>query len=227
MTRHADASAAGESGRPASRARNARGEGDKLRREIVAAAIRLVSDEERMRPLSLSLREVAREAGITAPAIYLHFADRDEVARAAVEELFGRLVAEMDGADEEAAGLSPARRLAAQAHAYCRFAQQSPARFRSMFAGANAGMVDAATTDRLADRWRTAVRRLSEAGTQGPQTPEQAAVAMWSSVHGRLLLDDPAGEMWNLGDVHRFVDELAGALAAIMAAPSARPPAPS
>jgi hypothetical protein len=33
--------------------------------------------------------------------------------------------------------------------------------------------------------------------------------------------------MWNLGDVHRFVDELAGALAAIMAAPSARPPAPS
>jgi AcrR family transcriptional regulator len=226
MTQHTDASSAGASQRPGSRARNPRGEGDKLRREILAAAIRLLSDEERMRPVSLSLREVAREAGITAPAIYLHFADKDEVARAAVEQLFGQLAAAMDQADEEAAGQPPARWLAAQAHAYCRFAQESPARFRTMFAVADAGMVEAETLEGLARRWRTAVRGLSEAGMRLTQSPEQAAVSVWSSVHGRLLLGGRVGEEWKLGDVHRFVDELADSLATVDT-PSSRSPTSS
>lgn len=196
------------------RVRNARGEGEKLRVEILAAATRLLSDEERMRPVSLSLREVAREAGVTAPAIYRHFADKDQVASAAVERLFEELIAAMRRADEESEGEPPARRLAAQAHAYCRFALENKTRFRSMFGVADAGMVAADVMDALADRWRVGVRRLAESGMRVTQTPERGAVSVWASVHGRLLLDSPRGGSWGLGDAHRFVDELMAALAA-------------
>jgi hypothetical protein len=36
---------------------------------ITTALARIVSDDERVRPVSVSLRELAREAGVTAPAI--------------------------------------------------------------------------------------------------------------------------------------------------------------
>ena len=55
------------------RPRNARGDGAKLREEIVAAAIVLM-DASPDAP-ELTLRSVARQVGITAPAIYPHFAD--------------------------------------------------------------------------------------------------------------------------------------------------------
>ncbi|MFC5833475.1 TetR/AcrR family transcriptional regulator [Nonomuraea insulae] len=209
MPHRADSSspAPGSAGR---RPRNARGEGDKLREEIIEAVIRLIADERRMRPMPLSLREVAREAGITAPAIYLHFADKEELTRAAFSRLFARLVEVMDQADEEAAARPPAGRLAAVAHAYCRFAEEHPASFRVMFA---APVADG--TAQVAERWRTAVARLAETGMRLTQAPETAAMSVWSSVHGRLLLDRSASGLWQLGDVHAFVDDLARSLTTI------------
>lgn len=64
-------------------------------------------------------------------------------------------------------------------------------------------------TAELAHRWRTAVRRLADTGMRLTQTPEAAAMSVWSSVHGRLPLDKTAGGVWPLGDVHDFVEELA------------------
>ena len=53
------------------RARNPRGSGDRLREEIVEAGIRLV--DETGDSAALTLRGVARAAGIAAPSIYQHF----------------------------------------------------------------------------------------------------------------------------------------------------------
>ncbi|WP_405783343.1 TetR/AcrR family transcriptional regulator [Streptomyces sp. NBC_00859] len=195
----------------ARRPRNARGEGDRLRIEIVEATLRLIADEQRMRPVPLSLREVAREAGITAPAIYRHFAGKDELVRTAVGHLFGELLADLDRATAAAGALSPAGRLAALAHAYARFAEENPVSFRAMFNGAGP---DAEGPAEVAARWHTAVGRLADSGVRLGQSPDAAAVSVWSSVHGRLLLDRPAGGVRQLGDVHDFIDDLARSLSA-------------
>ncbi|MFG2894474.1 TetR/AcrR family transcriptional regulator [Streptomyces sp. NPDC048248] len=195
------------------RPRNARGKGDKLREEILQAMLRLIADETRMGTVPLSLREVAREAGVTAPAIYLHFADKEDLSRTAVRTLFEQLLDEMDRAEETSDGLPPARRLAELAHAYCRFAESNRTSFRVMFADRDRHRDE---TTRLAERWRGAVARLAESGMRMTQAPEAAAVAVWSAVHGRLLLDGSAG-MWDLGDVHDFVEELTRSLATVEA----------
>ena len=62
------------------RRRNARGEGERLRQELIRAASQLLESlpgEE-----SLSLRAVARQAGVSAPSVYLHFADKGELVGA-------------------------------------------------------------------------------------------------------------------------------------------------
>src|ERR1700733_1653712 len=54
------------------RRRNPRGQGERLRDDIVEAASKLLAD-----PASppLTLRAVAREVGVAATSVYLHFAD--------------------------------------------------------------------------------------------------------------------------------------------------------
>ncbi|MDH6523078.1 AcrR family transcriptional regulator [Streptomyces sp. SAI-135] len=194
------------------RSRNARGEGTKLREEILQAMLRLIADESRMQTVPLSLREVAREAGVTAPAIYLHFTDREELSRAAVSALYEQLLDEMNRAEETSAGHSPARQLAEVAHAYCRFAQNNPTSFRVMFTIRNRHRDE---IQQVADCWRRSVARMAETGIRLAQTPEAAAVSLWSAVHGRLLLGDDTANAWRLGDVHHFVDELARSLSTV------------
>ncbi|MET9533212.1 MULTISPECIES: TetR/AcrR family transcriptional regulator [unclassified Streptomyces] len=211
MPRHSEPRSTAVPPSSGQRPRNARGEGERLRTEIIEAMVRLIGDQQRMRPVPLSLREVAREAGITAPAIYRHFAGKDELTRAALGHLFGELLACLDSADGAVAALSPAARLAALAHAYARFAEENPTSFRVMFNGA--GPQDEGPAE-VAARWRTAVGRLADTGIRLAQSPEAAAVSVWSSVHGRLLLDRPAGGVWRLGDVHAFIDDLTRSLSA-------------
>jgi len=200
----------------APRERNPRGQGDRLRDEVIAALVRLVGDDERMRPLPLSLREVAREAGVTAPALYRHFADKEELGRAVEADGFERLIEAMDVAAEAAASGPPSARLIAQAQAYCRFALENKGYYRMMF---KAGFTHVASppTDphlaaELAERWRTAVVRLREQDIELSQSPEQAAMFIWASVHGRLALASTVESVWALGDVHDYVEKLVESL---------------
>jgi AcrR family transcriptional regulator len=203
------------------RERNERGHGDRLRVELLDALARLVGDDDRMAPLPVSLREVAREAGVTAPAIYRHFATKEDLGAAAVEDGFARLLAAMQeaGASAEA---DPAAALAAQARAYCRFARDHRGHFRLMLrwigpaageaAGPSAGARGAAD---LARQWRRAVTRLREQGIELTRDEDDAATLVWSTVHGRLTLDAALGTVWpdpaghGVEDfVDRFVDSL-------------------
>ncbi len=75
-----------DTGQP--RQRNPRGTGDRLRDELIDAAVRVLAargDTER-----LSIRAVAAEAQVSPPAVYLHFPDRRGLVRAAVESCFDR-----------------------------------------------------------------------------------------------------------------------------------------
>ena len=75
----------------ARRSRNARGEGEKLRGEIIDAAVKVLSALGPEDPFSL--RSVARAANIAAPSIYIHFADRNVLLLAVLEKLFAEQVA--------------------------------------------------------------------------------------------------------------------------------------
>ena len=63
------------------RQRARRGQGDRLRTEIVDAASRMLAESGEVG--ELSLRAVAREVGIAATSIYLHFRGLDELVLAA------------------------------------------------------------------------------------------------------------------------------------------------
>lgn len=111
------------------RARNRRGEGILLRQEIVDAAARLLQGQGP--EAAVTLRAVAREAGIAAPSIYAHFPDPDAIVGVLIAETFDALSAALRASRE---GIDdPVLRLMAQCRAYLRFAAEQPGLYRVLF----------------------------------------------------------------------------------------------
>ncbi|AOS64717.1 TetR/AcrR family transcriptional regulator [Actinoalloteichus hymeniacidonis] len=123
---------ADDSGTTPTRTRNRRGEGGRLRDEIVAAATELL--DETGDESAITLRSVARRAGIAAPSIYRHFPDQPNIMLAVVQQIFAELAAKLHVAAAEA-GDDPRRRLFAVCDCYLDYAQQRPGRYRVMFGG--------------------------------------------------------------------------------------------
>jgi len=121
-----------EPGAVATRARNRRGEGARLRADIVAAAVALL--DETGDESAVTLRAVARRVGIAAPSIYRHFADQPSIMLAVVQQAFDELNAELYGA-LDAAGDDARTRLFAVCTRYLEFARRHPGRYRTMFGG--------------------------------------------------------------------------------------------
>ena len=109
------------------RTRNPRGQGERLRTELIAAARRIAERENSTE--ALSIRSVAREAGVAATSVYLHFRGRNEIFLAAVADDYRALAGTMEAA-RDAAGHDPVARLRAVGRAYCRFAVQQPGSYR-------------------------------------------------------------------------------------------------
>jgi len=89
-----------------------------LRPALLRAAARILEKEGRD---AISLRDLARRAGVSHNAPYRHFADRQALLAALAEEGFALLAAALQG--------KPWREQAA----YLRFALANPERFRLMF----------------------------------------------------------------------------------------------
>ncbi|MGH3631022.1 MAG: TetR/AcrR family transcriptional regulator [Sciscionella sp.] len=114
------------------RVRNRRGEGARLRDDIVAAAVELL--EETGDESTVTLRSVARRVGIAAPSIYRHFPDQPSIMLAVAQQAFAELAAALR-ATLDAAGDDPRGQLLAVCHGYLEFATDHPARYRTMFGG--------------------------------------------------------------------------------------------
>src|SRR5258706_12582738 len=150
-----------------------------LRPALLAAARRLL---ERDGPEALSLREVARRAGVSHNAPYRHFPDRAALLAALAAEGFDAMAAAMPAA---AAKRAPPHRLGAIGGAYVRFALGAPGLFRLMFGG----LVRSADHADLAAAAARAYAMLT--GETGSSSNPDGAVAAWATVHGlaHLLLD--------------------------------------
>jgi AcrR family transcriptional regulator len=168
------------------RPRSPRGGGAVLRDELVRAATALLDrtgDPERV-----TIRGVAAEVGVAPTAIYLHFADRDELMVTVVEERFAEFRRTIDDADP---GGDPLDRLLARGEAYVEFALAHPGHYRALFGGfglsldrpdlaARCQAAGAPPFQALID----AVQRCLDAGVMRGSDPYPIAVAMWSTVHG-------------------------------------------
>lgn len=174
----------------AERPRNRRGEGERLRHEVLAAVNRLLdrwgSDEK------LTMRAVAKEVGVSAPSIYLHFADKTELVWAALSDKYAQLADRMHEADLAALGDGPRARLAAQAHAYCAFAFENPGHYRLMYEvrqpAAEMERIGQHPSRRVGASFRTAVGRCADAGLSLALPPNQAAHTLWAALHGFVSL---------------------------------------
>jgi AcrR family transcriptional regulator len=174
----------------ATRTRNRRGEGSRLRDEIVSGAVALL--DETGDETSVTLRAVARRVGISAPSIYRHFADQPSIMLAVVEQAFDELEVELRGA-REAAGNDPRARLFAVCTGYLEFARKRPGRYRTMFGGLWMPDLEASslTEADMQALGQGSMRLLAEvlrdcvaAGIATSTDLSADAVALWVGLHG-------------------------------------------
>lgn len=169
------------------RFRARKGEGDQLRREILAAAEDLLAAEGSAD--AVSVRAIADRVGCTSPAIYLHWRQKDdiftELCSARFAE-FGRRV--MAGLDDDAAVLV---RLAAVARAYIRYATEHPEQYRVLFMGPAGAPPSGAPATSGAMAFDLVVAALQEGvdvGELRPVEPVATAAALFAAIHGAASL---------------------------------------
>jgi AcrR family transcriptional regulator len=129
---------------------------------------------------ALSLRAVARRAGVSHNAPYRHFTEREALLAALAREGFEQLGAAQRKAAETGG-------LRAMGEAYVLFALEHPQRFRLMFGGrisiARHKQLREVATQAFAGLSGALAARLPEA-----QGARDASVAAWALVHGLALL---------------------------------------
>ncbi|MEU2680820.1 TetR/AcrR family transcriptional regulator [Streptomyces sp. NPDC007107] len=172
------------------RARNRRGEGGRLRDDIVAAAVELLDEAGDER--AITLRSVARKVGIAAPSIYPHFPDQPAIMLAVVRQEFSGLENSLRSILDET-GDGPRRRLYAVCNAYLEFARLHPERYRTMFGGLWVPDLgeSSLTTQDLATLGMETMQILVDvlgdcvaAGQSTSTDPSADAVALWLGLHG-------------------------------------------
>ncbi|MEV6975341.1 TetR/AcrR family transcriptional regulator [Kitasatospora sp. NPDC093806] len=153
-----------------------------LRAACLRAARELLEEDG---SAALSLRAVARRAGVSATAPYRHFADRDALVSAVAAEGYRELATVLTAAHP-----SPTTpdELATVAVAYVHFALDHPALFRAMFAEPcdPTDAERAAATTAMRQYVRDLVRSVFPDFPQAD--PDALATSMWALVHGLAFL---------------------------------------
>jgi AcrR family transcriptional regulator len=197
----------------AARQRNARGQGDRLRQEIIDAARDILAETGNLD--RLTLRGVARRVGIAATSVYLHFPDAEHLAVVALEQTFAELSAATAAATAEIA--DPAEALLARCRAYCQFGLDHPGHYRVMFSIAlmptlAAGDPEDTPGQRAFRRLLGAVEACLAAGAGRPhRDPRRLASLVWAAEHG-LVSARLARPQFHWGNLDGMVTEAVSGL---------------
>jgi AcrR family transcriptional regulator len=188
------------------RTRNPWGRGDRLRAEILDAASGLV---DRLGGAdAITIRGVARAAGIAPASIYQHFADRTALISGLVEHDSKRLLAVMALADDATADSDPGDRLRAQLTAYAKFVLENPGHYRLMLTlqEHRRQVSSRAVVNSIA----AALERCQQAGWKLRLPVDRAAVMIFVAAHGCVALFHAEPEAGELKRALVFLDELLG-----------------
>jgi AcrR family transcriptional regulator len=158
-----------------------------LRRALVDAALAIVKETGAG---ALSLRDLARKAGVSHAAPYRHFRSREALLVALATEGFVGLGAAMEA---RAAGLSdPIARFTAIGVGYVLHAVEHPGHFRVMFSRElHEGIEDPDLAAAAEPTLRVLVETIAAAQAAGLMRegdPRALAIPAWSMVHGLAML---------------------------------------
>jgi AcrR family transcriptional regulator len=185
------------------RHRAARGQGEALRGEILAAARALLAETGDQD--AVSIRAVAERVGVTTPSIYLHFKDKDDLLDAVCAEVFEALGVALGEA--AALGGSPLQQLMAQGRAYVRFALENPEQYRLAFMiSGEPRNVDDVLSNSCFTLLLDTVQECIEAGIFAAETGSmRLGLDLWAAAHGlaSLLMYKP---WFPWGDVDEAVE---------------------
>ncbi len=178
---------------PTVRPRSRRGEGERLREEILAAAEALLV--ETASEDAVSIRAVAQAVGVSPPSIYRHFADKDMLLLEVCRHSFTHFSAALE--DAFAGDGSVEQQMVDLGHAYIRYAREFPEHYRIMFMARFELSAQAYAEEMVSDGSSFALllqisQRLIDSDRVRPEIAERGAlhvgILFWSAVHGLASL---------------------------------------
>ncbi len=176
-----------------------------LRETLLFKGLELLESSENA---DISLRELAREVGVSANAAYRHFENKDALLLAMSSEGFTRFTQGQDAALRN--GETPMQQFRLAGRAYVDFACQNPALYRLMFGrfSASHGNDDANSAGNIA--FQGLIKMIAAVLQADPKSPQVngAAIHAWSLVHGlcTLILDGQFDHHEN--PIHQIVDDV-------------------
>ncbi len=171
------------------RERRARGHGDELREELLDATEALLAERDDER--QVTIRSIVDRVGVTPPALYLHFENKQALVRAVVERRFAALAEAIDQAVAEPADDGDAAAaLRAGCLAYLDWAQANPGGYAVLFRVRRDTQL--VTADEIAsvafDNLVGGIRACQEAGVAHVSDPQATAALVWAALHGLATL---------------------------------------
>ncbi|QBI19915.1 TetR/AcrR family transcriptional regulator [Egibacter rhizosphaerae] len=171
------------------RERRARGHGDELREELLDAAESLLAERDDER--QVTIRAIVDRVGVTPPALYLHFANKQELVKAVVGRRFAALGAAIEHAVADPADRGEAAAaLRAGCLAYLDWARENPGGYAVLFRVRRDTQL--VTTEEVAsvafDSLVGGIRACQEAGVSGVDDARATAALVWASLHGLATL---------------------------------------
>jgi AcrR family transcriptional regulator len=186
------------------------------RNAILAEARALITETGRG---AFSLRPLGARLGVTAPALYAHFANKEDLLAAIAEDEFARLIGDLEAAVADLD--DPLERVRAQCHAYVRYAVANPALFEIIFefrpAWAPASFApELALASKAFEVSAAAVSDAIAAGLLHEPDPLLASLTIWAATHGvaTVLAARPQlGDEYEAALVDSVVDNVLAGLA--------------
>jgi AcrR family transcriptional regulator len=169
-----------------------------LKNALIQAGVEILSLDG---VVGLSLRKVAKRAGVSHTAPYAHFADKEALIAAISTEGYRMLYEELLAIHQNFQ-TDPLHQLVEAALAYVRFAQTKPAHFRVTFANSiereenYPALVE--MSGKCLEQLILIMGACQEAGILRPGPAEAMAISVWSAVHGFtcLLIERQISHPW-------------------------------
>lgn len=170
-------------------ARKAKGDGHLRRAEILEAAERIFLADGYH---GATIRKIADEVGVSSTALYMHFADKDQILLEICEGAIRRLLE----ANEAVAAqpIDSVSRIRLMAEGYIRFALTNPNAYQLVFCSPSQALAEDKQAAMMAlgeacfEKFLGVVREIAASGRLRFGTAESAAQVMWASCHGVVAL---------------------------------------
>ena len=172
------------------RSRNARGQGELLRHELLDATEQLLAEHGDER--AVSIRAITQRVGVTPPSLYLHFEDKEALVKAVVARCFAALADSITAATRElSANGDAAGALREGALAYLRWARENPGGYIVLFRSQRDSQLerpDGTTGSQAFDNLVGRVEHCQRTGVGRDGDAHTMATVIWSALHGVATL---------------------------------------